>query len=295
VFLNEPEHTAYDLRFRLFGTSARVHPLFWLVTLIMGWPESGDPHGMRDLVIWTACVFVSILLHEFGHVWMGRWFRSPGYIVLYSLGGLAIGASDVRGRWRRILVSFAGPAAGFVLFGVVAVGVFVAAQRAAGPILGDRSVIGLLLSLEEVSILGRLMMLVSLAGLPEGLHTACWYLFWINLIWGLVNLLPVWPLDGGKISREICEWFSPINGRRASLGISIAAAALFAAQSLAAHVGKPLIPYLPAGGLFSALFFAALAYGSYLELQATPQRRSFDRDRDDDWARPADWWKGGRR
>ncbi len=289
MFLSEPEHTTYDLRFRLLRTDVRVHPLFWLVSVIFGWPSSTGPSAMQDVVIWVCCVFVSILVHEFGHVLMGRVFGSWGYIVLYSFGGLAVGSNQLRRWWQRVLVSAAGPGAGFLLFAVVVGGLLIAARDTAGLLFSADFP-----DAEGLSLWSRLGLLLYSAGLNDAMREVCWDLIWINLMWGLINLLPVWPLDGGMISREICERCSP-NGRRLSLGISIAAASLFAVHSLAGHVGKPLIPYLPSGGLFSAVFFAAMAYGSYLELQATPTRGPPGRRRDDDpWSRPGDWWRSGR-
>jgi len=53
-------------------------------------------------------------------------------------------------------------------------------------------------------------------------------LLWINLVWPILNLLPVFPLDGGQIVRQLCEgWFGP-RGVVVSLSISIAVAALLA-------------------------------------------------------------------
>src|SRR5262245_48041042 len=82
VMLLEPPATPYDLRFQLFGTPVRVHPLFWLVSAILGWPFIEA--GLIYLALWVFCSFLSILLHEFGHIWMGKLFGSDGYIVLYS-------------------------------------------------------------------------------------------------------------------------------------------------------------------------------------------------------------------
>ena len=65
--------------------------------------------GFEYLLIWIGCVFGSILIHEMGHVFMGQVFGAQGTIVLYSLGGLAIGSSNLPSRWQRIAVSFAGP------------------------------------------------------------------------------------------------------------------------------------------------------------------------------------------
>ena len=36
-----------------------------------------------------------------------------------------------------------------------------------------------------------------------------WYLVQINIIWGLVNLLPVWPLDGGRVSEIVLSYINP--------------------------------------------------------------------------------------
>ena len=70
--LGMPEPTAYDLRFRFLGIPVRVHPLFWLVTAMLGWRGS---RTSRSILIWIGCVFVSILVHEYGHGLMSRLFR----------------------------------------------------------------------------------------------------------------------------------------------------------------------------------------------------------------------------
>lgn len=55
--------TPYDLRFQLLGMPVRVHPLFWLVAAMLGWRNENIPL----VLIWVGCVFVSILVHEYGH------------------------------------------------------------------------------------------------------------------------------------------------------------------------------------------------------------------------------------
>src|SRR6516165_4479720 len=108
VYLFEPDQTRFDLRWRMFGTPIRVHPMFWLISLILGYDVTIRA-GIGYVLAWVGCVFVSVLLHEFGHVWMGRLFGSQGYIVLYSFGGLAVGSNLLSRRWQRILVLLAGP------------------------------------------------------------------------------------------------------------------------------------------------------------------------------------------
>src|SRR4029077_14210821 len=98
----------------MFGVDVRVHPWFWLMTALMGW--SSFQEGVLYLALWIGCVFVSILIHEYGHIFMGRIFGTSGHIVLYSLGGLAVGSNQLYLHWQRILVSLAGSAADFLFF-----------------------------------------------------------------------------------------------------------------------------------------------------------------------------------
>ena len=88
----------------------------------------------------------------------------------------------------------------------------------------------------------------------------------INLFWPLFNLVPVWPLDGGMISRELCTGASPRSGLQISLRISFAVALLLAIHAIAADRGSIRIPHLPTG-LYPAILFAALAFESYQLLQ----------------------------
>ena len=252
--LFEPTRTHFDLNFRLFGIDIRVHPMFWLLSAILGWNTVNL--GFEYLLLWVACVFVSVLVHELGHVFMGRLFGAHGHIVLYSFGGLAIGSSALPNRWQRIAVYFAGPLAGFVLYGVAWWAV---------PHLNPRG--------------ARLLWAATL------------FLLEINLFWGLMNLLPIWPLDGGQISRDLCDWFHRMNGIRVSLGISLVVAGLLAFLSLInTYSTTPLaiverIPYLGffRGG-YLALLFACLAVNSYQALQIEGQRRPWDKD-GDAWGR----------
>ena len=105
---------------RLFGVNIRINPWFWLMSAVLGW--SRVQSGVPFLLIWMACVLVSILVHEFGHVMMGRLFGSDGHIVLYSFGGLAVGSIQIPNWWKRVLVSLAGPMAGFLLWGMLILG-----------------------------------------------------------------------------------------------------------------------------------------------------------------------------
>src|ERR1700682_5371657 len=113
---SEPAPTRFELNFRLFGVHVRVHPMHWVFSAILGY---GACRGMGELLIWVICVFLSILLHEMGHLMAMRLFGSDGHIVLYSVGGLAVPYHHLSSRWQRIAVSFAGPLAQLILYGAI--------------------------------------------------------------------------------------------------------------------------------------------------------------------------------
>src|SRR4051794_48153 len=220
--LSSPGTTPYDLRFGLFGTPVRVHPLFWLVTALLG--SDLIALGLLPFALWVVCAFVSIVLHEYGHVLAGRVFGAYGTIWLYGFGGLAIGARDLPRTWQRVIVSLAGPGIQLGLFAV----------------------------LHAIKI-GRPELLLNL---PDWGRQAFVFLYVINLYWPLFNLLPVWPLDGGMVTRDLATHVSPRHGLRFSLGLSGAVAAAIAVNSLLASRGRGFLPdWVPAGGMFTVLMF----------------------------------------
>ena len=238
--LAEPDRTNYDLNFRLLGFRVRVHPLFWLGAALLG--ASTLDLGIQFLLIWIGVVLVSILVHELGHAIAFRRFGTDAHIVLWMFGGLAVPYSGVAGRGRRILVALAGPAAGFVLCGIV---------------------YGTERQFEWADGNGLLV---------EYLYMS---LFYVNLYWGVFNLLPVFPLDGGQVSRELCVAKWPGRGVVVSLKISIGVAVAVAVYSVVCEMERRsptgalafLPPWFPTGSFFTAILFGMLAYQSYQMLQ----------------------------
>ena len=122
-----PAPTRYDLHFSLAGIPVRVHPLFWLIAVLFGLSSN-----LIQLLIWVAVVFFSILIHELGHALAFRRYGMSSSIVLYWGGGLTVPEAV---RWgygsanvslspnQEILISLAGPFAGFMLAGLVLTGV----------------------------------------------------------------------------------------------------------------------------------------------------------------------------
>lgn len=254
MFLIEPQPTAYDLRFPVAGIPVRVHPLFWLAAVLLG-AQGGDG---TTLLIWVGVVFVSILAHELGHALAYRYYGQASQIVLYLMGGLTIAAGAAGGSsWGRprlgpqghAFISAAGPAAGFLLATVIIGLVF-----AAGGAVDFHFTRGFLPGWD-----------VQLRAPPQE-GNFYWYvliedLLYVNIFWGLVNLLPVYPLDGGQIARE---WFAsqdPWNGTARALWLSVCVSGAMAVVSL-----------LLWRSIFMALLFGSLAFSNYQALQQSGGR-----------------------
>jgi Zn-dependent protease len=266
----DPGRSQWDWEFRILGIPVRVHPFFWLVAVILG--QESLRLGMQYLLIWVACLFISILVHEMGHVLAARAFGVNGEIVLYSFGGLAIPASQMRSRGEHIMVCFAGPLAGFLLLGALLLGISVLTP---GEIPHLKNTVLYYLNLPPVE--AELNWGPTLKG--EIIND----LVWINLVWGLVNLLPIWPLDGGQISRDVFTALAPRNGSSIAFGISFVVASVVALHALMGRYGMQLVPGFPLhGDWWLVLMFGYLAVGSFMALQ---EEYSRSRWTDDHWTR----------
>ncbi len=254
MFSLEPQRTDYDVNFHCCGFPVRVHPLFWLAGLILGASGAYDTQGQVNpdaglqLLTWIVVMFVSILAHELGHSFVMRYFGQSSHIILYMLGGLAVpdSANFAFSQSARptptsnILVSLAGPGAGFLLAGltvalIYALGGEFHVALANAPLFFDYQL--------PPDTSRPLYYLIS-------------YLLFMNIFWGLVNLLPVFPLDGGQVSRELFERVDAWHGFVRSLWLSILTAVIVAVASWV-YLDSRLMP----------LMFISLAASNYMMLQ----------------------------
>ena len=176
-----------------------------------------------------------------GHALAARAYGWQPQITLHGFGGLASYQPTYRSTRAQILITAAGPGAGFSVRGADRCGD--CRWRGTSVVFGWR--FGSLLPIRfEAFDSDQLNMLIS-------------DLLYINIFWGLVNLLPVYPLDGGQISRELFGLVSPADSVRQSLWLSVIAAAAVAVLAFTRLDDK-----------YIAFFFAYLAYTSYSTLQA---------------------------
>lgn len=238
TLFQEPGHTRFDLRFKLFSIPVRVHPLFWLMGLFFG----GLSGNLLSAIIWTLVVFVSILVHELGHALTMQFFGQPARVVLYLGGGLAIPDSWGNGSAlttnEQIVMLLAGPGAGFLLAGLTLGGVL---------LMGGSVGFGLLYGFVPFPVVDVPNWIIgSIVG----------SLLWVNIFWGFINLVPAFPLDGGQVARYLWLKADRYDGVRKSLKLSVVTGVIMAVIGLAIMNSWYIV------GLF-----AFLAFQNYQSLQ----------------------------
>src|SRR5690348_5845423 len=87
LFAAEPPKSNYDVHFNVAGVPVRVHPWFLLMSLLLGVGSFNKPNPPQEIILWMGVVFISILIHELGHVAAFRYFGQRAKVVLYSFGG----------------------------------------------------------------------------------------------------------------------------------------------------------------------------------------------------------------
>lgn len=267
MLLQEPARSPYDLEFRLGDFPVRIAWTFWLGAAIFGYnmAVSIDDIFLRGyglwspgvallLLVWAVCIFVSILVHELGHALAFRMCGIHSAIVLYHFGGLAIPlASNQVGRSasrlsskENLMIAAAGPVAQMLLAAAV-----ILAVRLAG--------------YEILMLPWMIQWLPGAVGgepiLNIGVFAMVNCLVWPSVVWAVLNLVPVWPLDGGRIARELIAMGG--GTLQQSLIVSLVAAGLLAGWGLATRE------------VFLGILFASLAFGNWEMLQSLGNWRRY--------------------
>ena len=209
------------LRFVLFGYPVRVHWMFWILCafLGMGYLKQPGRDGLVFFLISTAVIFGSILWHELGHAWARKRCKLDySEIELHGMGGLCGGPGYLT-RKQSMFVAAMGPAASLAL--------------------GFASMIFLLSPL----ISGSAMT----ASHASAFQVFVFWMLFANIGWAIMNLLPVLPLDGGRI----------FEGFMANRNPSIVPKVGMVVGGIVAVLG------LITGNLWMGFLFGFLAYQNY--------------------------------
>ena len=211
------------MQFQLGSIPVRIQGYFFIMAAVLGASER-DP---VRLLLWVAVVLVSILVHELGHALVGRMFGLAPSIALHGMGGTTsfqpLPGRPARGSFgtvKNVLISLAGPCAGFAFGGAIY------AAEVAGLVRTDNVLVGRALSL----------------------------LLAVNIGWGIFNLLTMLPLDGGNVLRSVARAITWRHGDRIAHVVSLVIAVGIALYALSR--GQWWSVYL--GGLFAYQNFQAL-------------------------------------
>ncbi len=161
----------------------RITPYFWLLAALIGWINSSSLLGT---VIWVGVILVSVLIHEYGHALTARLFGQDPVIELVGMGGVTHRNGPRLKLWQEFLVVFNGPLAGLLLCIAAAI-------------------LEVYLHPDPHSVWGYTLAITVLA----------------NFFWTVINLLPIYPLDGGHLLKIILEGMFGLKGIRMALLVSI--------------------------------------------------------------------------
>ena len=222
---------------RIAGIPLQFHWSFILVGVWLFYDSWEPGAGIRWdnvqwLLIWIGTVFLAVLLHELGHALVARrWQIDTQKIVLYPIGGGAFLERMPEDPRQEISIALAGPAVNFALAALLAPIIWLGGNE-------------------------HLPMLFQLFLNPQGnivvLDAATWeYLivvfFILNLLLGAFNLIPAFPLDGGRVLRAgLNKYFSRtratiIAGRVGMLGAIALFAAAFYFSDLVFGIGAVFV------------------------------------------------------
>ena len=249
-----PAPTEFDLRFRLLRIFVRVNPFFWVIAAFLGKDEI--ERGGTYFLIWIGCVFVSILVHEFGHALTSRMFGADPEVLLHGMGGLCIYQNSRETLRQRLMVILMGPVAGFLLMGLTIAIASLYLRISPNDVWNYRLLGGPV----SASVHFKLTII---------------YLIQINFYWGIFNLLPIMPLDGGQLASLLLTAHNSRQGRRRGYILSILTAGLLAFY------------FVRIESYYNALLVGVLALNSYQVLQAYHYQSKFGDSYEDE----ADWWK----
>jgi Zn-dependent protease len=197
---------------KLFGIPLYLHPTFFLLPawLLLANGDAGMIFSLF-LLLCLAGVFACVVLHELGHALMARWFGiGTESITLYPIGGVARLHRMSDKPFEEICIALAGPAVNLVL--------------------------ALLLAPLAIATFGP-------ATIPDvGISRFVFELLRANVMLLLFNLLPCFPMDGGRVLRALLAWWKgQLRATEIAVRVGLVTAFFIACLSVPLHSPMPII------------------------------------------------------
>ncbi len=167
---------------KFFGIPVKIHWTFALLFLWVGWVAHSEGFGQKGvlwLTLFVLALFACVVLHEFGHALTARRFGvQTKDIILLPIGGVARLDKLPEKPWHEFLVAIAGPAVNVVIAGLLAPYFF----------------------LYSFSTFQRnLMYGMTMESFSDFIPM----LIFLNIVLAIFNLIPAFPMDGGRIFRAL--------------------------------------------------------------------------------------------
>jgi stage IV sporulation protein FB len=158
---------------RIAGTTIEIQTGFLLLVGLFVILSLDQKEGLPSALLWVPILLVSVLFHELAHAAaIGALGFGPSQIWLTGMGGVTVNERKAR-PWQDMVISIAGPLASFLLALVC------------------------YLAWHRLPVTQRDPMLAAL--FPRMVQA--------NVGWGIFNVLPIYPMDGGKTARHLLRIF----------------------------------------------------------------------------------------
>ncbi len=225
---------------KIIGIDVRVHVTFFLLLAWIGmlYYAAGGSLAAVNGVLFICLVFFCVLLHEFGHALAARRYgiRTPD-ITLLPIGGLARMERIPENPVQEFVVAIAGP-----LVNVLIAGVLVALFGFSG-------------NLFDLSVLER-----ASTSLPDKLIR-------VNVLLVAFNMLPAFPMDGGRVLRALLALRLPyLRATQIAATVGQVMAFVFAFEGLTDGIWPGLQPMLVLVAVF--IFFGAQSEAAHAEMKS---------------------------
>jgi stage IV sporulation protein FB len=207
---------------RVFGVTVRLH-LFFLVFIVLQLAVAGFSSGglgIQFVAMGLICLFVSVLIHEFGHVFACRAVGGQADdVLLWPLGGLA--SCRPPHTWKASLATtLGGPLVHPLLMIPAAFGILAMGGSGASLLFNPFDINAAFITFQKETFVQGTSDFVAL------LKTSVWWFYYTNLVLLCFNmLLPMFPMDAGRVLQELL--WSRLGFRRsmkiaASVGLGVA-------------------------------------------------------------------------
>ena len=219
-----------------FGIGVYLHFTFLMLLAFITWVEYSSSHS-----VWVAlgslgffvALFVCLVMHEYGHALTARRFGiKTKDITLLPIGGVARLEKMPDKPWQEFLVAIAGPMVNVVIAGFI--------------------VAGLLIAYPALELWSAFLPLTDMNTPSFWLNLAK-----INILLVLFNMLPAFPMDGGRVVRSLLAMFLPYEK---ATDMAAFLGKFMAAMFILEVLGYNTIPFLDGNGNFILGFIAVFVW-----------------------------------